>query len=118
MKFNPILMQKITEEKDWENKQEKLKEETGINDQNVVLKSSSMKDYIVTFLRCILYITFIVLIFIGLITALNPASRLVITELFSVLFQSTASISARSGAITASASNPRPGGPIVWMARL
>lgn len=84
MKFNPILMQKITEEKDQENEQEKLKKETGIDDQDIVLKTRSMKDYAVTFLRCILYIACIVLIFIGLITALNPPSRQVITELFRV----------------------------------
>lgn len=82
MKYNSILMQSVTEEKAKEREQEKLKEEAGINDQDIVLKTRSARDYAVTLLRCIIYAAFIALIFIGLITVLNFDSRQVIVEMF------------------------------------
>lgn len=86
MKYNPILMQKVTEEKKEENEQERLKKETGINDQDVVLRKKGVKDYAVLVLRFLLYVAVIALIFVGLVTALNPASRQVIIDMLNQLF--------------------------------
>lgn len=83
MKYNPILMQKVTAEKKEESEQEKLKKETGIDDQDVVLKKKGIKDYTVLILRSLLYTAVVALIFIGLVTALNPASRQVIMDMLS-----------------------------------
>lgn len=81
-KFNTILVKKIAADRKQESKQEKIKEEVGISDQDVFLKKRSAKDYAIAFLHCILYMVFIALIFIGLITALNPASRQIIVDWF------------------------------------
>lgn len=86
MRYNPILMQKVTEEKKEENEQKRLKEETGINDQDVVLKKRGVKDYAVLALRSLLYAVAIALIFAGVVTALNPASRQVIIDMLNQLF--------------------------------
>lgn len=85
-KFNPILMQKVAENQKQESEQEKLKEETGIDDQDIVLKKRGVLDYTIAFLHCILYVIFVSLIFIGLITVLNPASRQVIADWISQFF--------------------------------
>lgn len=84
MKYNSILMQFVTEENAKEREQEKLKEESGINGQDIVLKTRSAGDYAVTLLHCIGYAVFIALIFIGLITILNFDSRQVIVEIFNI----------------------------------
>lgn len=86
MKYNPILMQKVIEEKKEKDEQERLKKETGINDQDVVLRRKGVKDYAVLVLRSLLYAAVIALIFIGLVTALNPASKQVIIDMLNQLF--------------------------------
>lgn len=86
MKFNPILMQKVTEEKKRESEQEKLKEEAGIDTQDVVIKKKGVREYAVLMLRSAVYAAVIALIFFGLITVLNHASRQVIIDMLSQIF--------------------------------
>lgn len=87
MRYNPILMQKIMDEKNMEAEQARLKEEAGIDSQEVVIKKKGMRDYSILALHFLMYAAVIVLIFVGLITALNPASRQIITETFTAFIR-------------------------------
>lgn len=82
MKFNSILMQKVTEEKRKESKQGKWKEQAGIDSQEIIIKKKNVRDYIILAVHFIMCALIIMLIFIGLVTALNPTSRQVITDFF------------------------------------
>lgn len=79
-KFNPILLQKVREEQKEEERQEKLKAEAGITDPDIVVKEKGIKEYSLSILKGILYTAFICLIFLGILTVLNPTSQNILID--------------------------------------
>lgn len=80
-KFNPILMKKVEREEQEEKKQEQLKEEVGIDDDRIVLKEKNWKDYGKQFFRCLIYILFVILVFVGIVATLNPTSQAIMKSI-------------------------------------
>ena len=65
-------------------KQETLKKQNGIPEDGngMQVREKDAKDYLIGFLHGIIYILFTALVFIGLVTLINPGSRSVLLDLF------------------------------------
>ena len=73
----------MEEENASEEKQEELKKESGIDDEEGELhvREKGPFDYIKGFFNGIFYVAFVALIFVGLVTLINPISRGILLEL-------------------------------------
>lgn len=80
-KFHPILVKKIEIEEQEEKKQERLKKKIDIVDEGIVLKEKNWKDYGKQFFKCLIYTLFVILVFVGIVTVLNPASQTMIKSI-------------------------------------
>lgn len=76
-RFKTHLAAKLEQENTASQKQELLKRESGIadDDQKLHVREKNILDYAKDVLIGILYILFIILVFIGLTTLINPMSR-------------------------------------------
>lgn len=81
-KFKPSLIDKVKEEYQKEERQNKLRMEAGITDQTVMVKEKGSSDYGKAVIWVIIYTILIILAFLGVLMVLNPESREVLTEIF------------------------------------
>ena len=81
-KFKKSLMGRVEEEEKRQQKQEDLKEQAGIADDDFYVKEKGAKDYLIAILRGLLSCLITFLVFVGIATWLNPESRLILFELF------------------------------------
>lgn len=81
MRYKSILGEKVKREQAEEEKEKKLKNDAGIESDNVTVRIKGAKDYIVGILRTIFFTIFIILIFIGIVTIINPTSRYMILQM-------------------------------------
>jgi len=85
-RFNVRLEEKVRAEEDVEKKQVQLKEEAGIEDEDIVVKEKGVKDYSKAILRTMIYIAIVFFFFVGVITLLNPVSRNLMLTFLSQFF--------------------------------
>lgn len=85
-RFKKRLIMLTEAEEQAEKKQETLKKQNGIpeNGNGVQVREKNAKDYLFGFLRGIIYVLFTILVFIGLVTFINPGSR---SMLFDMVLQ-------------------------------
>ena len=74
-RFKPILMEKISRLEQAEQEQRELKQEYGIAADDVVVSKKNIKDYAISILKGIGYFIYIILVFLGIVTLINPISR-------------------------------------------
>lgn len=74
-RFKPILMEKISRLEQAEQEQRELKQEYGIAADDVVVRKKNIKDYAISILKGIGYFIYIILVFLGIVTLINPISR-------------------------------------------
>lgn len=74
-RFKPILMEKISRLEQAEQEQRELKQEYGIAADDVVVRKKNIKDYAISILKWIGYFIYIILVFLGIVTLINPISR-------------------------------------------
>lgn len=80
-RFNPVLMEKIASEEQAEREQRELKEAYGIVAEDVSVRKKGLKDYAFSAIRGLGYLLYVVLVFLGIVTWINPVSRGMILEL-------------------------------------
>lgn len=74
-KYKNILVRKLEEEKQEEQEQNRLREESGIKNQAYHLQERSIRSYGKDILHGIGYAFYMALAFIGVLTILHPESR-------------------------------------------
>ena len=77
MRYKPILMTRIEEEKRRLKENLLLSEEAGVirSTYDIVVKKKSVSDYIKEISHIVFSVVFLVLVFLGLLVLLNPTSR-------------------------------------------
>lgn len=85
-RFKKRLVLLTEAEEQAKKKQETLKKQNGIPEygNGMQVREKNAKDYLFGFLRGIIYVLFTVLVFIGLVTLINPGSR---SMLFNMILQ-------------------------------
>ena len=81
-RFKPSLMDKVEKEQRQEIKQEKLKAESGIKEEEVLVKEKSGSDYGKAVFRLVIDTALAALAFVGILVVLNPESRGMLLERF------------------------------------
>ena len=86
MQISKRQMEQQEAEEQAKKKQETLKKQNGIPEDGngMQVREKNAKDYLFGFLRGIIYVLFTVLVFIGLVTLINPGSR---SMLFNMILQ-------------------------------
>ena len=75
-RYKPILMEKIHRAEAEEKKQRELKEELGIiPDDTIIIKKKGISDYLLSVLKGFGYLIYVILVFLGIVTVINPVSR-------------------------------------------
>lgn len=81
MRYQSILSAKVEREQAKAEKEEKIKMEAGIESDNVNVRVKGAKDYVFGLFGVVRLFSFIILIFIGIVTIINPISRSIIMQL-------------------------------------
>lgn len=81
-RFRRILMNKVEKECQEEIRQEKLKAESGIKEENFLLTEKGSLDYGKAVFRIAVHITLMIPAFVGIMMVLNPESRGILMERF------------------------------------
>ncbi|MEH2932176.1 hypothetical protein VSQ48_20180 [Candidatus Ventrimonas sp. KK005] len=81
-RFKPSLMDKVEKEHRQEIKQEKLKAESGIKEEEVLVKEKSGSDYGKAIFRFVVYVVLGMLAFVGIMVVLSPEARGILIEWF------------------------------------
>lgn len=84
-RFKPILMEKISRLEQAEQEQRELKQEYGIAADDVVVRKKNIKDYAISILKGIGYFIYIILVFLGIVTLINPISRDILLGLLGIV---------------------------------
>lgn len=84
-RFKPILMEKISRLEQAEQEQRELKQEYGITADDVVVRKKNIKDYAISILKGIGYFIYIILVFLGIVTLINPISRDILLGLLGIV---------------------------------
>lgn len=84
-RFKPILMEKISRLEQAEQEQQELKQEYGITADDVVVRKKNIKDYAISILKGIGYFIYIILVFLGIVTLINPISRDILLGLLGIV---------------------------------
>lgn len=81
-----ILMAGIRQKEEEEEKQRALKEEYGIIEEaDVMVMKKGIRDYAASAIKGAGYLIYVLLVFFGLITVINPVSRQILLELVGFL---------------------------------
>lgn len=83
-RFKKRLVLLTEAEEQAKKKQETLKKQNGIPEDGneMQVREKNAKDYLLGFLRGAIYVLFTILVFIGLVTLINPGSRSILLDLF------------------------------------
>lgn len=84
-RFKPILMEKISRMEQAEQEQRKLKQEYGIAADDVVVRKKNVKDYAISAIKGIGYLAYVILVFLGIVTLVNPISRDILLSLLGLI---------------------------------
>ena len=80
-RYKPILMARIEAVEKEAAKQKHLREDSGIAEEHLIVVERGIQDYLFLGIKYSGYVIYTILIFFGLLTVLNPASRLLIVNI-------------------------------------
>lgn len=81
-----ILMSGIRRKEEEEKAQQELKEEYGIMEEaGVTVRKKGLRDYSISALKGIGYLIYVLLVFFGLVTVINPISRQILLDFVGLL---------------------------------